>query len=102
MNVLEHIEDDRATLCRFRSRSAIGRTSRVTRPFHEGPLRHARPAFEPLRRCSSDELRGAVTAAGFEIELTILNRPAVFGWWLNSRVLKRRVMPKGQLKAFAG
>ena len=41
------------------------------------------------------------TDAGFTIEtIRFLNRPAVPGWWLSSRVLKRRVMPKSQLKAF--
>ncbi len=33
-------------------------------------------------------------------DLRFLNRPGVFGWWLNSKVLKRRVLPKGQLAAF--
>ena len=50
---------------------------------------------------SPEELRGKITAAGFDLEtLRFLNRAAVPGWWLNSRVLKRRVMPKGQLKFF--
>ena len=48
-----------------------------------------------------DELHARVTESGFAIErLQFLNRPAVAGWWLNSRVLKRRVMPRGQLKLF--
>ena len=39
--------------------------------------------------------------AGFELEeIRFLNRPGILGWWLNSRVLKRRVLPKGQLAAF--
>jgi hypothetical protein len=29
-----------------------------------------------------------------------LNRPAVIGWWLNSRLLRRRVLPKAQLTVF--
>ena len=28
------------------------------------------------------------------------NRPGVLGWWLNSKVLKKKVLPKGQLRAF--
>jgi hypothetical protein len=39
--------------------------------------------------------------AGFTIDtMRFLNRVAVPGWWLNSRVLKRRVLPKGQLRLF--
>ena len=101
MNVLEHIEDDHTTLSDF---------ARVLQP--GGHLVLLVPSMKALygtldkhlnhfRRYSMEELRAAVTAAGFEIEtLRFLNRPAVFGWWLSSRVLKRRVMPKGQLKAF--
>ena len=39
--------------------------------------------------------------SGFQVEtLRYMNRIAVPGWWLNSRVLKRRVLPRGQLAAF--
>ena len=39
--------------------------------------------------------------AGFAVEeIRYLNRPGVVGWWLNSRVLKRKVLPKQQLGAF--
>jgi glycosyltransferase involved in cell wall biosynthesis len=101
MNVLEHIEDDRSTLKDF---------ARVLQP--EGHLVLLVPALKPLygtldknlhhfRRYDREELQQKVSEAGFEIQkLRYLNRPAVFGWWLSSRVLRRRVMPKSQLKAF--
>ena len=101
MNVLEHIEDDRSTLRDFAS---------VLQP--DGHLVLLVPALKALygtldqnlqhfRRYSEDELRAKVTEAGFTIDtIRFLNRPAVFGWWLSSRVLKRRVMPKAQLTAF--
>jgi hypothetical protein len=54
-----------------------------------------------FRRYSPEELRQSVTESGFAIDtIRFLNRPAVPGWWLSSRVLKRRVMPKSQLTAF--
>jgi glycosyltransferase involved in cell wall biosynthesis len=101
MNVLEHIEDDRSTLKNF---------AEVLQP--SGHLVLLVPALKALygtldehlhhfRRYDRDELRGKVTDAGFEIEtIRFLNRPAVFGWWLSSRVLRRRVMPKSQLSVF--
>jgi glycosyltransferase involved in cell wall biosynthesis len=101
MNVLEHIEDDPSTLRNF---------FQVLQP--EGHLVLLVPAMKPLygtldkhlhhfRRYDREELLQKVTAAGFEIDtLRFLNRPAVFGWWLSSRVLNRRVMPKSQLAAF--
>jgi glycosyltransferase involved in cell wall biosynthesis len=101
MNVLEHIENDAATLHDFAT---------VLQP--DGRLVLLVPAMKALfgtldqhlnhyRRYSADELRSKVTEAGFHIEsMRFLNRPAVFGWWLSSRVLKRRVMSKTQLAAF--
>ena len=54
-----------------------------------------------FRRYEKEPLRGLVSDAGFEVtDIRFLNRPGVFGWWLNSRVLKRRVLPKNQLSAF--
>lgn len=101
MNVLEHIENDAATLRDF---------AEVLQP--EGHLILLVPALKTLygtldknlhhfRRYEPEELRAAVSNAGFRVEaMRFLNRPAVFGWWLSSRVLKRRVVPKGQLRAF--
>jgi glycosyltransferase involved in cell wall biosynthesis len=101
MNVLEHIEDDRSTLRDFAA---------VLQP--DGHLVLLVPALKALygtmdqhlghyRRYTRDELAAKVSDAGFAVEsIRFLNRPAVFGWWLSSRVLRRRVMPKGQLRAF--
>ncbi len=101
MNVLEHIEDDRATLADFARVLPSGGHLVLLVPSMKALYGTLDQHLNHFRRYSIDELRGAVTAAGFEVEtLRFLNRPAVFGWWLSSRVLKRRVMPKGQLKAF--
>ncbi len=101
MNVLEHIDDHASTLRDF---------AKVLQP--DGHLVLLVPAMKSLygtldenlhhfRRYSQDELAQVVTDAGFTIEtIRFLNRPAVPGWWLSSRILKRRVMPKSQLKAF--
>ena len=101
LNVLEHIEDDAGTLADF---------LRVLRP--GGHLALLVPALEALygtldenlrhyRRYEKGTLAALVTRAGFAVEsVRFLNRPGVLGWWLNSRVLKRRVLPKRQLGAF--
>jgi SAM-dependent methyltransferase len=101
-NVLEHIEDDRTTLSQIQQ---------VLQP--EGRLIVLVPAMPRLygtldrelhhfRRYSRPELESKLQQAGFQIEdVRFLNRPGVFGWYLNSRVLRRRVLPKGQLRMFA-
>jgi glycosyltransferase involved in cell wall biosynthesis len=98
MNVLEHIEDDKGTLADFaRVLTAGGHLVPSMKSLYGTLDQH----LHHFRRYAPDELRQAVTAAGFEIEtMRFLNRPAVFGWWLSSRVLKRRVVPKGQLRTF--
>jgi SAM-dependent methyltransferase len=101
MNVLEHIEDDVATLTDFAT----------VLPSH-GRLVLLVPSLKALygtldqhlnhyRRYDQEELRAKLRASGFTIDtMRFLNRVAVPGWWLNSRVLKRKVLPKGQLRFF--
>jgi glycosyltransferase involved in cell wall biosynthesis len=101
LNVLEHIEDDRGTLADF---------ARVLPP--GGRLALLVPALPKLygtldehlhhfRRYDREPLCALLCSSGFEVEdIRFLNRPGVLGWWLNSRVLKRRVLPKSQLSAF--
>jgi glycosyltransferase involved in cell wall biosynthesis len=101
LNVLEHIEDDRSTLTDF---------ARVLPP--GGRLALLVPAMPSLygtldiglhhfRRYEREALRQLLADCGFEIAtLRYVNRPGVFGWWLNSRVLKRTVLPRMQLAAF--
>jgi SAM-dependent methyltransferase len=101
MNVLEHIENDHATLRDFAS--VLPRDGRLVLlvPAMKTLYGTLDKHLNHYRRYDEDELRGAVTEAGFAVDtMRFLNRPAVFGWWLNSRVLRRRVMPRGQLRAF--
>ena len=103
LNVLEHIEDDAGTLRDFAA---------VLSP--EGRLVLLVPALGSLygtldvhlghyRRYEKEPLEALVKASGFAIDqIRFLNRPGAFGWWLNSRLLKRKVLPKGQLGAFKG
>jgi glycosyltransferase involved in cell wall biosynthesis len=101
MNVLEHIEDDRSTLRDFAAVLQPGGHLVLLVPALKALYGTLDQHLHHYRRYSLDDLRAAVRDAGFEVQtLRFLNRPAVFGWWLSSRVLKRRVMPKSQLRAF--
>jgi glycosyltransferase involved in cell wall biosynthesis len=101
MNVLEHIEDDRGTLRDFAEVLPPGAHLVLLVPAMKQLFGSMDRHLGHHRRYGEDDLRRVVTEAGFEIEtIRFLNRPAVFGWWLSSRVLNRRVMPKSQLKAF--
>jgi SAM-dependent methyltransferase len=101
MNVLEHIEDDAATLKDFADVLPSGGRLVLLVPSLKALYGTLDQHLHHFRRYSRAELEDKVGGAGFRIEtLRYLNRPAVPGWWFNSRVLKRRVMPKGQLRFF--
>jgi glycosyltransferase involved in cell wall biosynthesis len=101
LNVLEHIEDDTSTLADLHA---------VLRP--GGRLILIVPALSRLygsldrhlhhfRRYERRELEEKVRAAGFVLEdCRFLNRPGIIGWYVNGRILRRRILPSGQLAAF--
>ena len=101
MNVLEHIEDDVATLTDFAAvLPTDGRLVLLVPSLKAlyGTLDHH---LNHYRRYDQEELRGKLATSGFTIDtMRFLNRVAVPGWWLNSRVLKRKVLPRGQLRFF--
>jgi SAM-dependent methyltransferase len=101
LNVLEHIENHAGTLRDFAA---------VLQPGgHLALLVPAMPALYGtldvhlghFRRYDREPLRRLLMDGGFEVEdIRYVNRLAVFGWWLSSRVLKRKVLPKDQLAVF--
>ena len=100
-NVWEHIEDDRVTLTDMRE---------ILPP--QGRLILLVPALARLygsldvhlrhfRRYEKPELERKLSEAGFRIEdCRFVNRPGVFGWFVNGRLLRRKVLPRAQLRAF--
>jgi len=101
LNVLEHIEDDRGTLTDFASVLAPGGRLALLVPSMSALYGSLDINLNHFRRYDREPLRQLLQDAGFEIEtLRYLNRPGVVGWWLNSRVLRRRVLPRAQLAMF--
>ena len=101
MNVLEHIEDDASTLRDFASVLPQGGRLALLVPALKSLYGTLDVHLKHYRRYEKADLERLVAAAGFEVEsIRFLNRPGVLGWWLNSKVLKRKVLPKGQLRAF--
>ncbi len=101
-NVLEHIEDDRVTLAQIRQILRPGGRLILLVPAMPRLYGTLDKELHHFRRYSWPELESKILQAGFQIEqIRYLNRPGVFGWYLNSRILRRRVLPKGQLRMFA-
>jgi len=101
MNVLEHIEDDRSTLQGFASVLPSDGRLVLLVPAMRALYGSLDVAFHHFRRYELEPLRQLLTECGFDLDsLQFLNRPGVFGWWLNSRVLKSTDLPTTQLSAF--
>ena len=101
LNVLEHIEDDRATLADMYDLLQPGGRLVLLVPAFARLFGTLDEHLRHFRRYEKDDLEEKVRAAGFVLEdVLYLNRPGIFGWWLNGRVLRRRVLPRSQLLAF--
>jgi SAM-dependent methyltransferase len=101
LNVLEHIEDDRAALADMRAALRPGGRLILLVPALARLYGTLDEHLHHFRRYEKEELERKIREAGFVIEdLRFVNRPGIFGWWLNGRLLRRRVLPRGQLLAF--
>jgi SAM-dependent methyltransferase len=101
LNVLEHIEDDRSTLLDCAAVLPPGGHLVLLVPAMPALYGTLDRALQHFRRYEKDPLRRLLRETGFETDdLRFVNRLAVFGWWLSSRVLKRTVLPKDQLAVF--
>ncbi len=101
LNVLEHIENDVATLFDFHALLPAGGRLVLIVPALARLYGSLDEHLRHFRRYEKDELEGKVRAAGFSIDdCRFLNRPGIFGWYVNGKILRRRVLPSGQLAAF--
>lgn len=97
-NVLEHIEDHVRVLCNFRRLLRPGGLALLLVPAHPALYcgldrnlshfrRYARGDFDPLAKASGLILR----------QVRHFNPLGAFGWWLNGKLLRRKVLPAAQL-----
>ena len=101
LNVLEHIEDDVSTLADLLSILKPGGRLVLIVPAHARLYSSLDVHLRHFRRYEKPELEKKIRDSGFVLEdCRFLNRPGVFGWYVNGRVLRRRVLPRGQLSLF--
>jgi len=101
-NVLEHIEDDRGALADFYRILQPGGRLVLLVPAMARLFGSLDVALHHFRRYEKSEVEEKLRGAGFTIEsCRFLNKPGVLGWYVNGRILKRRVLPRGQLRAFS-
>ena len=101
LNVLEHIEDDAGTLADFFALLPSGGRVVLIVPALARLYGTLDEHLHHYRRYEKDELSEKLRAAGFVIEnCRFLNRPGILGWYVNGKILRRKVLPSGQLAAF--
>lgn len=101
LNVLEHIEDDLGALNNMKSLLIPGGRLILLVPSLKPLYGSLDIGLEHYRRYSKAELLEKMKTAGFEIEQTFFfNMWGVPGWFINSRILRRKVLPKFQLYFF--
>ncbi len=101
LNVLEHIEDDVATLADLHALLPTGGRLVLIVPALARLYGSLDVHLHHFRRYEKAELEQKIRDAGFALEdVRFLNRPGIIGWYVNGKILRRRVLPSGQLAAF--
>ncbi len=101
VNVLEHVDDDLSALRRLWQILQPGGRLLLLVPAGHYMYGSLDQALGHYRRYERAQLAQLVEEAGFQSSvLRYMNLAGIPGWWLNSRVLKRRLLPEGQLRWF--
>ena len=99
LNVLEHVDDDRAALRRLHDALIPGGRLILVVPAHQRLYGAIDRAIYHHRRYETDGLVRKLADAGFQVERTqFFNRLGVVGWYVNSVLLKRTKVPGFQLR----
>jgi glycosyltransferase involved in cell wall biosynthesis len=98
-NVLEHIQNDRFALQNLHSLLPENGILILLVPAHRFAYGTLDTALEHYRRYNSRELSRLLTSSGFDVlKVRHLNFLGLTGWFVNSRILKRRLLPASQVK----
>ena len=94
LNVLEHIEDDLASLRRLHDLLQPGGRIVLIVPSLRSLFGEIDRAIGHYRRYERDELTEKLQSAGFVVEhLSAFNLIGALGWYVNARLLRRRSVP---------
>ena len=99
LNVVEHVQDDVGALRNVWNALEPGGRAIVLVPCGPNLYGSLDEVLGHFRRYTHDQLVGLAQQAGFRVEKVLkFNRPGVFAWWLNGRILKRKTFGLGQIR----
>lgn len=100
-NVLEHVEEEDSVLQNFYRLLPPGGTLIVLVPACRRLYNSLDRELGHCRRYGKKELRQRLVGNGFELgQINYFNHMGVLGWYVNGSLLKRRLLPVWQIKAF--
>ncbi|MCX6340399.1 MAG: glycosyltransferase [Candidatus Aureabacteria bacterium] len=101
LNVIEHIEDDaRALRCFYEILEPGGRLILLA-PACKMLYSKMDAGLDHYRRYSRGELARKIQDAGFALDLVrFFNMLGAVGWFINGKILRRKMLPKNQMKLF--
>lgn len=101
LNVLEHIRDDASALSNMFEILSPGGILVLIVPAHRWLYGSMDSSIGHFRRYDKNRLAAKLTEVGFSVERQYyLNCLGSLGWFVNGRVLRREVPPRGQLRLF--
>ncbi|MEK7470473.1 MAG: class I SAM-dependent methyltransferase, partial [Patescibacteria group bacterium] len=101
MNVLEHIKDDKKALSNMFNLLNHGGKLILLVPAHQWAFGRIDKGLGHFRRYSKNEVVNKLHDSCFLIQDSrYLNWLGLIGWFINARILKRKIIPEGQLGIF--
>ncbi|MFC1490175.1 class I SAM-dependent methyltransferase [Candidatus Latescibacterota bacterium] len=101
LNVLEHIKDDIHALKEMASILSPGGRVILQLPAHKILYGSLDRNLDHYRRYTVPEIKEKFSESGFIPEkIRRINMFGTFGWFLCSRILKKEILPEGQLSLF--
>ncbi len=101
LNVVEHIQDDKKALSNCKKLLKKGGNLVILVPAFKQLYNHFDYALGHYRRYTSKTLRIIFDANGFSvIHSQYFNLAGIAGWWVSGSLLRKKVIPQGQMKLY--
>jgi SAM-dependent methyltransferase len=101
LNVVEHIQDDNLALANARKLLKKGGRLVILVPAYQSLYNNFDKALEHYRRYTKDSLCPIFEKNNFQVvHSQYFNLAAVAGWWVSGNLLKKEVIPSGQMKLY--
>ena len=101
LNVVEHIENDVLALHNIKKLLKKGGQVVILVPAYQALYNHFDSALGHYRRYTVRSLVHVFETNAFEVVHTqYFNAAAMAGWWFSGAVLKKKIIPKGQMRLY--